>query len=168
MIGGQGLEGKLKVAWVEGDDVLGIVKERLDGKNTWKAIREKKTQGGKGMTIFDNWMEGAEVGNEVRNYIEVSKFENLCTGQTLGEWEFKDEIIAAQAYLGGLVIAKAFEEGADIVVCGRVSDASPVIGAAFWWHGWRRGDLRELANAFVVGYLIECSNLCLWRELYGV
>lgn len=94
----------------------------------------------------------------MREYIDISRFENLCTGQTLREWEFKDEIIAAQAYLGGLGIAKAFEEGADIVICGRVSDASPVIGAAFWWHGWRREDLRGLANAFVAGHLIECSN----------
>jgi hypothetical protein len=158
MIREQGLEGRVKVAWVEGDDVLDLVKERLDGKNTWKGIREKKTQGGKGMSVFDTWMEGGEVGEEVRDYIDISRFENLCTGQTLREWEFKDEIIAAQAYLGGLGIAKAFEEGADIVICGRVSDASPVIGAAFWWHGWRRGDLRELANAFVAGHLIECSN----------
>jgi Acyclic terpene utilisation family protein AtuA len=158
MIREQGLEGKVKVAWVEGDDVLDIVKERLNGRNRWKGIREKKTQGGKGISVFDTWMEGGEVGEEVREYIDISRFENLCTGQTLREWEFKDDIIAAQAYLGGLGIAKAFEEGADIVICGRVSDASPVIGAAFWWHGWRRGDLRELANAFVAGHLIECSN----------
>jgi hypothetical protein len=134
------LEGELKVAWVEGDDVLDIVRERLNGKNTWKGIREKKTLNGKGMSAFDTWMEGGEVGEEVRDYIDISKFENLCTGQTLREREFKDEIIAAQAYLGGLGIAKAFEDGADIVICGRVSDASPVIGAAFWWHGWRRED----------------------------
>jgi hypothetical protein len=158
MIREQALDGKVNVAWVEGDDILDIVKERLDGKNTWKGIREKKTYGGKGLSVFDTWMEGGEVGKEVRDYIDISRFENLCTGQALREWEFKDEIIAAQAYLGGLGIAKAFEEGADIVICGRVSDASPVIGAAFWWHGWRRGDLRELANAFVAGHLIECSN----------
>lgn len=46
----------------------------------------------------------------------------------------------------------------DIVVCGRVSDASPVIGAAYWWHDWKRSDLDQLANAFVAGHLIECSN----------
>lgn len=64
----------------------------------------------------------------------------------------------AQCYLGGLGIAAAFSEGADIVLCGRVSDASPVIGAAYWYHGWTRNDLDKLANAFVAGHLIECSN----------
>lgn len=85
-----------------------------------------------------------------------SKFENICTGELLDDWKFKP--IYAQAYLGGLGIAAALSKGADIVVCGRVSDASPVIGAAYWWHGWRRNELEKLANAFVAGHLIECSN----------
>jgi hypothetical protein len=57
-----------------------------------------------------------------------------------------------------LGIAAAFRHGADIVICGRVSDASPVIGAAKWWHNWQRSDFDQLANAFVAGHLIECSN----------
>lgn len=55
-------------------------------------------------------------------------------------------------------IAEALEQGADIVLCGRVSDASPIIGAATWYHGWRRDELDKLANAFVAGHLIECST----------
>ena len=85
-----------------------------------------------------------------------NKFENICTGELLDDWKF--EPLSAQAYLGGLGIAAAFGKGADIVVCGRVSDASPVIGAAVWWHSWQREQLQELANAFVAGHLIECSN----------
>jgi hypothetical protein len=65
-----------------------------------------------------------------------SQFKNICTGELLSDWKF--EPIYAQAYLGGLGIAAAFEKGADVVVCGRVSDASPCIGAAYWWHGWKR------------------------------
>lgn len=55
-------------------------------------------------------------------------------------------------------IAAALEAGADIVICGRVSDASPVIGAAAWWHTWDRSKLDELANALIAGHLIECSS----------
>lgn len=55
-------------------------------------------------------------------------------------------------------IAAALAEGADIVLCGRVSDASPIIGAAAWYHGWKSNELDKLANAFVAGHLIECSN----------
>jgi hypothetical protein len=97
-------------------------------------------------------------GDEVLPAIKRSRdeFVNICTGEVLEDWKF--EPLSAQAYLGGLGIAAAFEAGADIVVCGRVSDASPVIGAAYWWHGWKREQLQELANAFVAGHLIECSN----------
>lgn len=85
-----------------------------------------------------------------------STFKNIYTDETLADWSF--EPIYAQAYLGGLGIAAAFANGADIVLCGRVSDASPVIGSAFWWHDWERSDLDKLANAFIAGHLIECSN----------
>jgi hypothetical protein len=40
------------------------------------------------------------------------------------------------------------------VVCGRVADASPVIGAAMWWHGWDCEDYDKLAYALVAGHLI--------------
>ncbi|KAH9206871.1 hypothetical protein DL95DRAFT_429387 [Leptodontidium sp. 2 PMI_412] len=116
----KGIEGRVNVAWIEGDDVLGIEREKNGSRS--------------------------------------EDFENLCTGEKLRDWAFKDEIIGAQAYLGGMGIAKAFREGADIVVCGRVSDASPVIGAAAWWHGWEADDFEALAKAFVAGHMIECST----------
>ncbi|KAK3678126.1 hypothetical protein LTR78_002221 [Recurvomyces mirabilis] len=111
-----------------------------------------------GLSLKVAWISGDEVLPAVKKAQRgrESSFENICTGEVLEDWKFKP--IAAQAYLGGLGIAAAFERGADIVVCGRVSDASPVIGAAYWWHGWKRDQLLELANAFVAGHLIECSN----------
>lgn len=104
------------------------------------------------------WISGDEVLPQLLDAQKrgESPFENICTGQHLKDWQF--EPIYAQAYLGGLGIAKAFEQGADIVLCGRVSDASPLIGAAYWWHGWQRSDLDRLANAFVAGHLSECSS----------
>ncbi|KAF2166119.1 hypothetical protein M409DRAFT_23847 [Zasmidium cellare ATCC 36951] len=112
----------------------------------------------KGLSLKVAWVSGDEVFPAVlkARAENRSKFENISTGAVLDDWEF--EPIYAQAYLGGLGIAAAFAKGADIVVCGRVSDASPVIGAAAWWHGWDRDKLNELANAFVAGHLIECSN----------
>ncbi|KAK0117711.1 hypothetical protein ONS95_012040 [Cadophora gregata] len=187
MVRKKGLESRVKVAWIEGDDVLRVVKEKLrdsenrkerDGKGSkWQRMRNVEIKEGrlKGWKVFDAWMEGADVGDEVRAFLDEEKggekegseeegergiedFENLCTGEKLRDWAFKDDIIGAQAYLGGMGIAKAFTEGADIVICGRVSDASPVIGAAAWWHGWEADDFDVLAKAFVAGHMIECST----------
>ncbi|KAL6160070.1 hypothetical protein ACJQWK_09319 [Exserohilum turcicum] len=69
----------------------------------------------------------------------------------------RPEIVSANAYTGARAIVKAFEEGADIVICGRASDASPVIAAAWYWWGWSSSDYDALAGALVAGHLIECS-----------
>ncbi|KAH7350440.1 hypothetical protein BKA66DRAFT_516404 [Pyrenochaeta sp. MPI-SDFR-AT-0127] len=41
--------------------------------------------------------------------------------------------------------------------CQRVSDASPVIGAAWWWHRWLETSYDELAQSLIAGHLLECS-----------
>lgn len=112
----------------------------------------------KGLDIPVAWISGDEVLPAIQKGVKqgASNFKSMYTGEVLSEWQF--EPIYAQAYLGGMGIAEAFSQGAQIVICGRVSDASPVIGAAFWWHGWQRQDFDKLANAFVAGHLIECST----------
>lgn len=65
--------------------------------------------------------------------------------------------VTANAYLGGWGIAEALAEGADIVICPRVTDASLVVGPAAWWHGWLRTDHDRLAGAIVAGHVIECG-----------
>ena len=112
----------------------------------------------KGLDIKVAWISGDEVMPAVDAALKSgkSKFKNIYTGEDLDAWKFKP--MYAQAYLGGLGIAEAFNQGAQIVICGRVSDASPVIGAACWFHQWKRSQLHELASAFVAGHLIECST----------
>jgi hypothetical protein len=44
------------------------------------------------------------------------------------------------------------------VLCGRVADASPAVGAAAWWHGWQEDQHSELACALMAGHLIECTG----------
>ncbi len=65
--------------------------------------------------------------------------------------------VSANAYLGGWGIAEALAAGADVVVTGRVTDASLVVGPAAWWHGWGRDDFDVLAGAVVAGHVIECG-----------
>jgi len=65
--------------------------------------------------------------------------------------------VSANAYLGGFGIAEALAAGADVVVTGRVTDASLVVGPAAWHFGWRRDDWDRLAGAVAVGHVIECG-----------
>jgi hypothetical protein len=66
--------------------------------------------------------------------------------------------LTANAYLGGFGIAAALSGGADIVVTGRVTDASLVVGAGIATFGWRPGDHDELAGAVVAGHVLECGT----------
>lgn len=66
-------------------------------------------------------------------------------------------MVSVHAYLGARGIVHGLRNGADIILCGRVADASPVIAAAWFWHDWAEADYDELAGALVAGHLIECS-----------
>lgn len=136
-----------------------------DTEELHKVVTKMCKQGGHDLKVA--WISGDEVFPAIQRarQSKSSKFENISTGEVLDDWPH--EPIYAQAYLGGLGIAAAFSKGADIVVCGRVSDASPVIGAAYWWHGWTPDDLDQLANAFVAGHLIECSNYVVGGNFTG-
>jgi len=65
--------------------------------------------------------------------------------------------LTANAYLGGFGIASALTGGADVVVTGRVTDASLVVGPAVAHFGWSRTSYDELAGAVVAGHILECG-----------
>ncbi|MER7275828.1 acyclic terpene utilization AtuA family protein [Dactylosporangium sp. NPDC000244] len=65
--------------------------------------------------------------------------------------------LTANAYLGAFGIAECLNAGADIVVTGRVTDASLVVGPGIARFGWTRDDLDALAGATVAGHVLECG-----------
>jgi hypothetical protein len=85
-------------------------------------------------------------------------FANLDTGVPLAASGL--EPVTANAYLGAWGVVRALEADADVVVCGRVTDASVVVGPAAWWHGWARDDFDALAGAVIAGHVIECGPQC--------
>ncbi|MYR31313.1 acyclic terpene utilization AtuA family protein [Nocardiopsis alba] len=69
-----------------------------------------------------------------------------------------DGPLTANAYLGAFGIARCLDAGADIVVTGRVTDASLTVGPAISHFGWTHEDLDALAGATVAGHVIECGT----------
>ncbi|SFI65800.1 Protein of unknown function [Amycolatopsis sacchari] len=65
--------------------------------------------------------------------------------------------LTANAYLGAWGIAECLKAGADVVVTGRVTDASLVVGPAAAHYGWQRDDYDRLAGAVVAGHVLECG-----------
>ncbi|MFI0450408.1 acyclic terpene utilization AtuA family protein [Actinomadura sp. 6N118] len=82
--------------------------------------------------------------------------------------------LTANAYLGAWGIVECLKAGADIVVTGRVTDASLVVGPAAAHHGWSRDDWDALAGATAAGHVLECGaqatggNFAFFQEIYNV
>jgi Acyclic terpene utilisation family protein AtuA len=68
--------------------------------------------------------------------------------------------LSANAYLGAWGIVEALNQGAQIVVCPRVTDASVVVGPAAWHFSWKRDDWDRLAGAVAAGHIVECGTQC--------
>jgi len=66
--------------------------------------------------------------------------------------------VSANAYLGCWGIVEALNKGADIVVTGRVADASVVMGPAAYHFGWSKDNWNAMAGVAVAGHIIECSG----------
>ena len=83
------------------------------------------------------------------------ELKNLDTGVSL----FKQSLpaVSANYYLGCWGIKQALDEGADIVICPRVTDAALVMGPAAWKFNWSRDDYDELAGSLAAGHIIECG-----------
>eukprot|EP00913_Durusdinium_trenchii_P023402 g21980.t1 len=82
-------------------------------------------------------------------------FANMETGASLES--LKNKVVCANAYLGAAGIVDALDQGARIVITGRVADASLVVGPAVHEFGWPWDDWNALGAATVAGHLIECG-----------
>lgn len=80
---------------------------------------------------------------------------HLDSGTPLGE--LRERVVSANAYLGAAGIVDALANAADMVITGRVADASLTVGPAMQAFGWKWNDWRVLAAATVAGHLIECG-----------
>ncbi len=75
-----------------------------------------------------------------------------------GQLGLPEDALFANAYLGARPIVEALRAGADIVITGRVADASLFLAPLVHEHGWSWDDWDRLAAGVVVGHLLECSG----------
>lgn len=68
-----------------------------------------------------------------------------------------DRLLSANAYLGGVPIAKALALGADIVITGRIVDSALALGPLMHAFGWSPDDATRMAQGTTAGHLIECG-----------
>ena len=74
--------------------------------------------------------------------------------------ELPAKIVSMNAYLGGFPIARALDEGADVVITGRCVDSAVTLGALIHAFGWGMDDYDRLAAGTLCGHIIECGAQC--------
>ncbi len=78
------------------------------------------------------------------------------TDQTVAD--LGDRFVSANAYLGSEGIVRAIDDGADVIITGRVGDAALFAAPLLHHFGWAGDDLVRQAQATVVGHLLECAG----------
>lgn len=117
------------------------------------------TYGDVGKSVKIAWVTGDNVLDQIKDPKSeaYASIKHLSYGTSLEEWGY-DPILTANAYIGCSGILEALERGADIIICGRCTDASAAQALSMWWHGWKEQEFDKVALGLVTGHLIECGT----------
>ena len=69
-----------------------------------------------------------------------------------------DRVVSANAYIGAAAAMRALEDGADIVVTGRMGDAALFAAPIAVHHGFSADSPEQMAAPTLVGHLLECAG----------
>jgi Acyclic terpene utilisation family protein AtuA len=112
-----------------------------------------------GLTASVAYIDGDDLTPDIEKLKAAGQqFINIDKGIALSETA--NQVVTANTYFGAWAIKEALDQGADIVICPRVTDAAVVIGPAAWKFNWQRNDYDALAGALAAGHIIECGAQC--------
>lgn len=103
---------------------------------------------------------GVVMGDDILSRIDELinsgvKLNNMETGESADK--IKEKIVSANVYLGAGPVVKALEQGADIVITGRVTDTGLTLAPMIHEFGWAKNTWNLLAAGTIAGHIIECG-----------
>lgn len=134
-------------------------------KQVFTVARELGVKGLKiGVVEGDNLMPGLggliEAGHELAH---------MDSGEPLAP--HLEQVSSANAYLGAWPVVEALGQGADLVLCGRITDTALALAPMAHEFGWDREDWDRLAAGTIAGHILECGaqatggNFSRWWEV---
>jgi hypothetical protein len=99
---------------------------------------------------------GDDVAPRIDSFMQEGiRFENIDTGAELET--VRAGLTHANVYTGCEGIVEALDAGADIVICGRVTDIALYLGPMRHEFGWAADDWHHLGIGAAVAHILECG-----------
>jgi hypothetical protein len=100
-------------------------------------------------------------GDDILNSIDRleangADFRNMETGEPLSK--VRDRLTHANVYIGCDGIVEALANGADMVICGRVTDIALYLGPMRHELGWAADDWQKLGIGTAAAHCVECGG----------
>lgn len=86
---------------------------------------------------------------------EGESFANMDTGRPLTD--VLGAVRSANAYLGMQPVVRALDQGANVVITGRVTDTGLTLGPLVHEFGWSFDDWDRIAAGTIAGHILECG-----------
>lgn len=118
-------------------------------------IEVAKKLGIKGLKI--GIVIGDDILNRIDNLLDSGiELKNMETGESIRT--VKDKILSANVYLGAGGVVEALQNGADIIMTGRVTDTGLTLAPMIYEFGWNFSDFNLMATGTVAGHILECGG----------
>ncbi len=109
---------------------------------------------GKGVTVAV--VDGDDILGDIDGLIAGGHtLNNMETGAPVER--IKERLLSANVYFGCRPIAEALQQGADIVITGRVTDTGLTLAPMVYEFGWDFDAYDKLAAGTIAGHIIECG-----------
>jgi len=116
-------------------------------------------------------VDGDDILPDLDSLIEKGhELKNMETGEPIST--VKDDLLSANVYFGSRPIVDALNEGADIIITGRVTDTGLTLAPMIYEFGWDFDNYDLMAAGTIAGHIIECGgqvsggNFTDWETVY--
>ncbi|MBC7798820.1 MAG: DUF1446 domain-containing protein [Pyrinomonadaceae bacterium] len=86
------------------------------------------------------------------------ELKNMETGEPLSA--IRDKVQSANVYLGAKPLVEALNQGAQIVIGGRMTDTGLTLAPLAHEFGWSFDDFDKMSAGTIAGHIIECGAQC--------